>query len=59
MIQATKTQGKLHSTIPRKRNPRQIQNNQIKISLISKLNNKTASAQNIDKLHKNANLRKF
>ncbi len=33
----TTTQGKHHTTIPRKRNPRQIQNIQIKIIVISRL----------------------
>jgi hypothetical protein len=33
----TATQGKHHTPIPRKRNPRQIQNNQIKIIVISRL----------------------
>ncbi len=57
--ETTTTLGKHHTPIPRKRNSRQIQNNQIKIIVISRLNNKTASAQNIEKLYKNANLTKF
>jgi hypothetical protein len=45
----TATQGKLHSTIPRKRNQRQNseQSNQNKLNFQTNLN-KTASAQNID-----------
>ncbi len=35
--ETTATQEKHHTPIPRKRNPRQIQNNQIKIVLIARL----------------------
>ena len=60
MVQATTTQGKHHSTIPKKKKPKtnSKQSNQNYCNFQTNLN-KTASAQNIEKLYKNANLQNF
>jgi hypothetical protein len=40
--ETTATQGKHHTTIPREKNSRQVQNNQIKVIIISRLNSISA-----------------